>query len=124
MKDNRLKIEIARCPLGDLERGACLHAEHAKAKIPYLHIRFSTDREQQAHKTLRSDERVGFEPKVAQIPQRFSRPSHSSTLAPLWFSSIVPRNIACSYPHAQGHQALSRNSSKVASSALLEATLI
>ena len=28
-------------------------------------------------------ERVGFEPTVAQIPQRFSRPPQSSTLAPL-----------------------------------------
>ena len=28
-------------------------------------------------------ERVGFEPTVVFLPQRFSRPSHSSTLAPL-----------------------------------------
>ena len=34
-------------------------------------------------RTLRPAERVGFEPTVAQRPQRFSRPPQSSTLAPL-----------------------------------------
>jgi hypothetical protein len=37
-------------------------------------------------------ERVGFEPTVAQRPQRFSRPPHSSTLAPLQSSAwIIPK---------------------------------
>jgi hypothetical protein len=31
MKDNRLKVEIAQRTLSDLGRGACCHADHAKA---------------------------------------------------------------------------------------------
>jgi hypothetical protein len=40
MKEIRLKVEIARLSLSDLGCGVT-----PKRKIPYIHIRFSTDRE-------------------------------------------------------------------------------
>jgi hypothetical protein len=34
MKDNRLKVEIAQRTPGDLGRGPCFHADHAKVENP------------------------------------------------------------------------------------------